>query len=418
MTVSDEAMVMTSETPVLRVTVANEVEAFEALREEWLALLAQIPRATAFQTPEWLATWWRMRGTNRQIWLLVVRRADGALIGLMPLQLQTFGPGRWGLRVLRWLGQDRTGLTDTLGALFAPGYEMAAAEAALAYLHEHDQDWDIIELPRTPGPLAQVLCCWVQEQRYNLAFFGRSRWLYVRLPADWPALQRTLSKNLRSNLARYRNRLVREGHTASVSMLTDPDSVVAALPEYFELHRRRSEARDLKHHSNYFRTPGSRAFATEMARQLSARGQLALAQMVVDGNVAAAQLLLFQGDTMSAYFSGFDPQWARYSVMMLLTRASVEYAFERGVQWIDLTAGAKSDQSKRQWGNEEFVSCHLLIARSRAQAVLAAQAMRAWYVLRRWQRRRQRARHSSPEQSEQPGTAGGSGRQPRETSGQ
>src|SRR5579859_7032693 len=103
MTVSGEAMVMTSETPVLRVTVANEVEAFEALRDEWLALLAEVPRATAFQTPEWLATWWRMCGTNRQIWLLVVRRADGALIGLMPLQLQTLGPGRWGLRVLRWL---------------------------------------------------------------------------------------------------------------------------------------------------------------------------------------------------------------------------------------------------------------------------------------------------------------------------
>jgi hypothetical protein len=93
---------------------------------------------------------------------------------------------------------------------------------------------------------------------------------------------------------------------------------------------------------------------------LSTQGRLALAQIVVDGTVVAAQLLLFQGQVMTVYYSGFDPKWSRHRVMKLLMRGCVEYAIAQGMRWIDLTAGAS--QTKRQWGNEEVLTDRVQVA--------------------------------------------------------
>jgi CelD/BcsL family acetyltransferase involved in cellulose biosynthesis len=164
-------------------------------------------------------------------------------------------------------------------------------------------------------------------------------------------------------------------------MLADPEAIVAALPRFFELHRMRSEAAEMKQHNDYFPTQANRDFVVEMARVLAPRQRLLLAQMEVDGAVVATQLVLFQSQTMSAYYSGFDPQWRQYSVMTLLTRACVEYAIARGMSWVDLTEGSRS-QAKRQWGNEELMSYHVLIARPPLLTVLAARAMLKWYATR------------------------------------
>jgi CelD/BcsL family acetyltransferase involved in cellulose biosynthesis len=321
-------------------------------------------------------------GSGREPWLLQVRDAMGTLVGLVPLQLERYGIWPLRLRMLRWLGYGTGGLTDTLGPLFAAGYEEVAMQMALDHLFQHEQEWDLLELARTPDRFVPVLQSQAQRAGYQIAIFEPIDWLYIHLPADWATLQRTLSKNLRSNLPRYRNRLHREGHRESFMLLTEPEAITAALPRFFELHRLRSRARNMKWHGNYYATAVSRAFTTEVARVLSAQGRLALAQMVVDDTVVAAQLLLFQGQTMSTYFSGFDPAWGRYSVMMLLTRACVEYAILRGMRWIDLTAGAGS-QAKRQWGNEEALTYRVQITRPALLPCLAAQAIRKWYDRRR-----------------------------------
>ncbi|HEV7129580.1 MAG TPA: GNAT family N-acetyltransferase [Ktedonobacterales bacterium] len=365
----------------LHVTALCDSEAFETLRGEWEALLERAPRATAFQCPDWLATSWRLSHGRQAIQLLSVRDDAGEMVGIMPLRYQHYGRWPWRLRVLRWLGQDKTGLTETLGPVFAAGYETAAMRAVLTYLGRGAREWDILELPRTPEPLALMFRDWTQEMGYKVMDFAAASRLYIHLAADWSSLQRTLSKNLRSNLARCRNRLDREGHVVSFSMLADPEAIVAALPRFFELHRMRSEAAEMKQHNDYFPTQANRDFVVEMARILAPRQRLLLAQMEVDGAVVATQLLLFQSQTMSAYYSGFDPQWRQYSVMTLLTRACVEYAIARGMSWVDLTEGSRS-QAKRQWGNEELMSYHVLIARPPLLTVLAARALLKWYATR------------------------------------
>jgi CelD/BcsL family acetyltransferase involved in cellulose biosynthesis len=360
------------------VEVLCTLEAVTALADEWATLLSPLACATCFQHPDWLIAWWRICGRGAQLYVLVLRGIDRKLVGVMPLQrtilpslpsLRACGArhvrhvGRgwpWQVRIVRWLGQGA--LTDTLGPVFAAGYERAGMRAALRYLAEHSCEWDVLALAATPDEPFREITSWVCALPRLATFVRRvGGCLSIQLPSDWQSYQRTLSKNLRSNLARYGNRLKREGYQASYSVLTAEEEIRQALPHLFRLHRLRARAEGMKRHSDYFATPASRTMLSEVAGVLSRRGKLALAQLCIDGQVVALQLLLFQGDTMSLSFSGWYPQWSRYSVMMLTTKGSIEYAMSRGVTTVDLASGAGS-QAKRQWSNQQQTTRYVVVA--------------------------------------------------------
>lgn len=347
------------DTLVLHVEKVHTLAALVALVDEWELLLACVPRVTCFQHPDWLITWWHGFGKDMQLYVLCIRDDKNALIGIVPLQRTCYGHGL--LRVLRWLGQSHGALTDTLGPLFVGGYEHSGMQKALTYLNIHSHEWDILALAHTPELFVQEITDWGNSCHHLTHLRDTMGWLAIRLPHSWDVYERTLSKNLRSNLVRYRNRLRREGHQVVYSILTEPTAILSALPQLFALHRLRAEAEHMKHHTDYFATSESKDFISAVAQVLSERQSVALATMSINGCVVAAQLLLFQGNVMSLYFSGFDPAWSHYSVMMLTTRSSIEYALAHNISWVDLTIGAAS-QAKRQWGNEETLTRYVVVA--------------------------------------------------------
>ena len=370
----------------LHVSLAQEPGAFTRLHDEWRLLLARATRPTAFQTIEWLSTWHRIISGTGQLWVLVARDLSGEMVGVVPLEMRHYGIGPLSLRVLSWLGHRHgrgiSVLTDTLGPITNAGQESRVLSAALEYLRQHDADWDVLELTRTPSTIAPDLITWARAAGYRPATYDPLEWPFIRLPSNWSALEQTLSRNLRNNLARCHNRLRREGHRELSAVLTEPTEIEAGLQRLFMLHRLRAQAAELKRHFDYFATPISRDFTIEVARRLSAQGRLALAQMQVDDTVVAAQLILIEGSTMSLHISGFDPAWKSYNVLTLLTQQCVQYAFGRGVRWIDLTTGGIS-QTKRQWATEVLQCENVQIARPALTSLLAARAYRELYLVRR-----------------------------------
>ncbi len=62
----------------------NDPAELNALAPAWHALLAQTPGATFFQSPEWLATYWRHFGARQRLRVIVVE--DGGRVrGILPL---------------------------------------------------------------------------------------------------------------------------------------------------------------------------------------------------------------------------------------------------------------------------------------------------------------------------------------------
>src|SRR4051794_33669588 len=111
-----------------------------ALEEEWRALWRRCPRATPFQSPEWLLPWWRHFGEG-DTRVLTFCAEDGRLVGLAPFMLCNEHKGDHD-HILRFIG---TGVSDYCDILVEPGFEETFANAlcgALSTLgHWRCADW-------------------------------------------------------------------------------------------------------------------------------------------------------------------------------------------------------------------------------------------------------------------------------------
>jgi CelD/BcsL family acetyltransferase involved in cellulose biosynthesis len=124
----------------------NDLDELAGYRLAWNSWLATTPRATFFNTFDWLENYWRHFGKNQRLRVLLVRSA-GTPIGILPLCVRTERHGFNSLRVLTYP-------LDGWGSWYGPiGSNPAVTMlAALQHLRHSRRDWDMIDLPSTAPP--------------------------------------------------------------------------------------------------------------------------------------------------------------------------------------------------------------------------------------------------------------------------
>ncbi|MCA9234934.1 MAG: GNAT family N-acetyltransferase [Planctomycetales bacterium] len=119
----------------------NDLDALQHYRLAWNALLPGTPRASFFHTYDWLVTQWKhCAGPDRRYRILIVRAA-GEVIGILPLCVQREPYHVARVRVLTYPMAD-------WGAWYGPiGPNQAATmRVAARHLAETPRDWDLLEL--------------------------------------------------------------------------------------------------------------------------------------------------------------------------------------------------------------------------------------------------------------------------------
>ncbi len=71
----------------------------------------------------------------------------------------------------------------------------------------------------------------------------------------------------------------------------------------------------------------------------------------VDGADVAAQLWFERHGTIFLHYSGYDPEWARFSVAMVLTSEIIRTGVEPGIRRVEFLRGSK--QFKTRWNTEQ-----------------------------------------------------------------
>jgi CelD/BcsL family acetyltransferase involved in cellulose biosynthesis len=327
-------------------TTITSLDELRGLRAEWDALLAEVESATVFQSWDWVAAWFTAFARHQSVRVLLLRDADGQLVGVAPGAL-TVGP--LGIRTVGLLGRGKY-LAEYGDAVIHPAF---AEEAAAAIAEAWDQGanaWDrlILHNISPDGPLNRAAELLV-SRGYRRIVTHHNAAVRGRLPATWAAFHRSLRKSMRDNVNNYVNRLCRDGHRVRLMLAT-----AATLDQYldclFSLHRLRANSPLRPKHDDYFAAVDKRRFVRDVARPLLESGRLELAVLEVDGVRVAAQLCLRQGTRFSPYYSGYDPAWAHHGVMTVLTRYCIELAIERGCQDLDMLCGATHE--KLRWGGK------------------------------------------------------------------
>lgn len=330
----------------IRITTYSSWAQLEETMPAWEDILEENPALSIFSTPEWLGSWWKAFGLNRQMVTLAFSTGSGELLGLAPLylddcQLPLFGR----LKRLRLVG-DGSGDSDNLDFIVKPEHHKACAAALVEWLRT-GSDWQLCELNTLPSDsvagseLVQVL----KASRWEFSVSEQPR-LTIDLPDTWDTYLARLSNKERSKIRYYSRRLARKYNVRSFKCASTED-LSPCLEILFGLHQKRWQIRS---EWGSFASAARREFYSQMGRSFLERKWLELWLLELNGKPVAAQFGFRYRDTVYALQEGFDPDYAADCVGYVLRSYVLENLISEGVRRYDFLAGQAQNPSKERWG--------------------------------------------------------------------
>ncbi len=345
----------------LSVQIIASPEQLRALATEVDQLALAIRPCVPFATSAWLLSWWQHFSENRwwvrdRFFVRALRDESGVLVALAPLLL-TERPRASPLRVrsLGFWGRDKN-ITELRGMLCAAEHEAAATRALLDHLLAHRDEWDwfMWDGVRKGGQAHQLL-----SDTSNFRWRKETTSHVLELPNTWDEFRATRSRNIKESLRKCYNSLKRDKLTFDFHVVEAASELPAAMERFLQLHAKRSRAQTLTDHQDYFTEAPPRRLLRDLASAPERAPGLRVLELRVDGELAAARVAFVLKDDLYLYFSGFDPKWARYSVMTTTVAETIKWAIQRQLRSVNLSTG--TDVSKTRWGPSANSTCEGLL---------------------------------------------------------
>ena len=349
----------------LRIEELNGPAALEIITPEWELLDAQVSPRTPFTSPLWAKLWWRhLRQTRpairQEFFAHIVRDETDRLLAVVPLVIThrpAYGPLR--LRILQFFGGADGSITEHRCIVCREDDEPRVIEALASYFRDRKDKWDLFVWTGIRNDEI------ASDRSGNLLkVYKRMPDYLVSLPDSWEKFRSGLSGNMKEAIRKCYKHLARDGHTFSFRAVVRPEDIPASLDRLLALHSERAEFKYAPRHRDLFAQAPRRAFIADVARLMAERGQLRIFELEVDGRVVASRMAFLLGDELYLYYSGYDLEWRKHSIMTTLMCECFKWAIESGVKVVNLSKG--KDPSKLRWrGSEVMFQDALLMAPTR-----------------------------------------------------
>ncbi|MEP7051006.1 MAG: GNAT family N-acetyltransferase [Pseudomonadota bacterium] len=360
-------------TNVLSVETVASFDQLLLLEQEWRRLEAS--SGLPFTSWDWAIAWWaQLRedklGVKDSLFVRALRTEQGQLVAIAPLILSrrpSIGP--FCIRQLQFFGADPN-ITEVRGLLALPEWRTEAYRALLHHLAQHAEQWDSMMLSGVPadfedGELAAFA---------TFEWTGHTRNYVLPLPSSWEDLRARLPRNIKESLRKCYNSLKRDNLEFSLEAVQQPSQVNEALAHFFAFHGARAELMGTVRHGNVFDTAEAQRFLKDVCTRFAERGCLRIFQLKIQERVVATRIGFIAGDSLYLYYSGYDPAFARYSVMTTTVAEAIQYAIAHGMKTVNLSTG--NDVSKTRWNPVEIVTRQALLVSPCKRAELARDVYR------------------------------------------
>lgn len=342
----------------MHIDVIQRREDWAALAEEWNALLAQSHVNTPFLTYEFMAAWWQHKGggewSQAELYVLVGRDEDGALVGIAPL-FQAVDPQ--GRSALKFIGSHE--IADFLDLIVSPQDHHAFCAALLDHLAgPGDSDWDILDLQNllegsatleTLAELAPETPWQVQQSRIQPS-------PYIPIPDSLDAYIDSLDSKQAHELRRKMRRAARNAVPVEMEIVARPEDLNQALEDFFHLMAQEAE-------KAAFLTPAMQAQMESISRAAFAAGWLQLVFLKVGRERSAGYMNFDYDNRIWAYNSGFAPQFAALSPGWLLMADMIQWCVEHGREVFDFMRG--DEEYKYRFGGIDRFVYRVLLSKSK-----------------------------------------------------
>jgi len=352
--------------------IVDDLEGVRALALDYERLYRVTANTLPFAMQEWHLAWCehllnRSPRARQQPLFCVLRKPEGSCVAIVPLILTCRRLGPLTVTALGLVGSDPA-LTEIRNPLIEPGYERATVHA----VHEHLASmigWDWIQWSGVSAALAQALTHEATPQWYKTLDD-----YVLDLPSAWPEFRATLRRNMRESLRHCYNSLRRDGHAFEFVVARDRVEVRWALLRFLELHTLRARMPWGPPHPDRFASHSLKAFLYGVCDRLATRDAVRVFQLRIADTVVASRIGFVTGDSLYLYYSGFDPAWARYSVMTTTVVEALRYSIASGLRSVNLSLTA--EQSKLRWHPRRVDFYSALVHRDSIRSRLACRAYR------------------------------------------
>jgi CelD/BcsL family acetyltransferase involved in cellulose biosynthesis len=311
---------------------------FGGLREPWTELFLRSPRATVFQSYEWVAGFFE-EGIDRkgELLLLTVQNQD-QLVGVAPFMLRSVGR-------IQLLGGDYNDV------LIAPEAEEEVLRTLSGWLGRL-KGWYLADL-RSLHPDAALRLLSRQPEPLRAQEADHQAYAVVELPDSHAAFLASLGKNLRQDLRYYPRRLAKD-HGEPTLRKADAATWRTDMETLFHLHGLRWES---KGEPGIFGSEPPRKLHLRVAEEALSRGDLALYTLEVESRAIASLYCLGKGAEMLYYLAGFDPEFGGYRPAKILLNRAIE------------------EEYKARWGTTSRWTKRLLLSTGGVKSRLVVKAL-------------------------------------------
>jgi CelD/BcsL family acetyltransferase involved in cellulose biosynthesis len=331
----------------MRLELINREEQFAQIGEAWNKLLNSTGIRSVFLRWEWMFTWWeqyRDRMEDPEL-AIIAGYEDNELVLIFPGYCEEVdsNPLVGKIRLLQFMG-TRFESTDYLGVITGAQERGTRVKRVMEFLQDRlpavDQ-WNLMNILEDDEIFSHV-SEYVSEKQLRLARHHHRICPYIPLEGDWDSFVNGLSKNMRYNLRR-RTRNLFEKNGAVFHLLEDAEQVEKTVARLFELHEKRWDTRD---GTSIFQAGLRMEFHKKVARRFFDAGILRIFSIRIDG-LDVAMLYCFEFANELMYFqAGFDPEWEKHSVGLVLMGKCIEYSYEKRLDIFDFMRGAEDYKYK------------------------------------------------------------------------
>ncbi|MFN2501640.1 MAG: GNAT family N-acetyltransferase [Pyrinomonadaceae bacterium] len=389
----------------ISIQAVTDPTALADLKLQWQELYTA-SGGSPFLSWEWQTAWHRSFGADKSPLVLKTYDAD-RLIGIFPLLTTQKNVLGTNLKRIGFIGED-VGGADYLDVIARPEHVSEVLRSNIEFLY-HQNDFDILcldslssdsETSAALGNVKELL----EDPRLHFAQTRGQVCPMIDLDAGWPAV---LSQSRRSSNFKRKLKRLQKMSGFEFRSITAASELPAAFEIFLELHEKRWSREGGSELSGH---PDLISFHRDVVKSMADTGLLRFDQLWVEGGCRSSSYAFDNGHTLFYYNAGYDPDWAPFSVGMVLTGLSIQSAVERGNRVYDFLRGEEA--YKFDWAN---ASRQLVRATLRRNTLPALMSSGIGYLdrtgrklsgsilptqtaetLRSWRRRRKRSRRSLP----------------------
>ncbi|MFX0135825.1 MAG: GNAT family N-acetyltransferase [Candidatus Hodarchaeota archaeon] len=333
---------------MLEVEVIKNESDFFNLRNSWSKLLKETRLNSIFVTWEWLFIWWKHYGYNKKLKIIIIKE-DNKIIGIAPFVLsKNKFLGLITYSKIEFMGLGEA-YSEHLHFIIKPGKETLVLNSIIYYFKQNSYKWDIIRLylDEQSNNINKIINLF-KLNYYKVVSNISNVCPYIELPECWKLYYSSLSRNMKEHVRRKSNLLNRK-FKIKFTIINDHNLVDKALNILIYLHQKRQKE---KGKIGSFSSKQFINFHKDIFSVFISNSWLKFYLLEINNKPVACLYGYRYNHIFYYYQSGFDTNWAKYSVGTVLMAFCINDAISNKLKIFDLLTG--SEIYKYKWTKKDI----------------------------------------------------------------